>query len=110
MRAPQLQQVVRRLDRRKAFPGHDQRLGSLEAFDGRTHRSLKLIATWTRRVPGVHLLLVADHREGQSLGRSFEGQGQHVQIEPNVIRIEVAILRDVLEAVEVRFGTLRDFA
>ena len=106
----QHEQVVRGLDRREAPPRDAQRPRALEHVDRRAHRGLQLDHRGRRRVGRVHRLAVDDHRQAEDALAAGQQAGQGAQVDPQRVRVEEAVARDVLEGVRVLVGRLGDLA
>ncbi len=94
---PEREQVVRGLDRREAFARDVQRTRSLEDRECGAHGRLELEAARRRCVVGIDALLVAEQRKGKQVVPVPEAHVEYPQVEPEVVRVEEAIPRDVLE-------------
>ena len=67
-----------------------------EATDGRAHGRLELHYLRALLVPRVYGLIVLHHRQGQGSTALVEELLQLAQVDPKVVRVEVAVLRHVL--------------
>mmetsp|Transcript_8637 Transcript_8637/g.27096 ORF Transcript_8637/g.27096 Transcript_8637/m.27096 type:complete len:1102 (-) Transcript_8637:19-3324(-) len=106
----QEEEVVALLHRGEPGPGHDDRRRALEALDRRAHRRLELEHLGRRVVLRVHRLLVLDHRQGDDAARGVQEAPQRLEVDPEVVRVEVLVRRDVLELVLVLVRALRRLA
>mmetsp|Transcript_34167 Transcript_34167/g.93981 ORF Transcript_34167/g.93981 Transcript_34167/m.93981 type:complete len:329 (+) Transcript_34167:149-1135(+) len=102
--------VRRRLDGREARARDEDRLGSLEALDGRAHGRLELKHLGRLLVTRVDRLAVADHRQRHRAAKLLECRLERLEVDPQVVGVEVLVLRDVLEGVGVLVGALRQLA
>ena len=106
----QRQEVVGRLDGRESRAADAHRARAGEDVDRRAHRRLELQHGGRRGVRRIDALAVDDHRQAEHAVALAQRAGQRAQVEPQGVRVEVAVTADVLEGVEVRVGGLRDLA
>mmetsp|Transcript_77956 Transcript_77956/g.241632 ORF Transcript_77956/g.241632 Transcript_77956/m.241632 type:complete len:486 (+) Transcript_77956:199-1656(+) len=104
------EKVVRRLHRREARAGDDERGRALEAFDRRAHRRLQLQHLRGRLVARIHRLGVLHDRQWQGSAMLRELLLERLQVDPQVVRVEELVPRGVLEGLLVLLGALRGLA
>ena len=95
---------------REARARDAQRAGALEDLDRRAHRGLELVDGGRGLVRRVDGLLVADHRQPEDAVALAHRRVERAQVDPQVVRVDVAVAADVLQRLEVLLGRLRGLA
>src|SRR4051794_1226062 len=106
----QYEEVVRGLHRREAVAPDEDGAGALEHADGGAHRRLDLHDRRRRGIRGIDGLLVADERQPEHAVARGERVAQDLEIDPEVVRVEEPVARDVAERVLVLLARLRALA
>mmetsp|Transcript_85858 Transcript_85858/g.224063 ORF Transcript_85858/g.224063 Transcript_85858/m.224063 type:complete len:321 (+) Transcript_85858:216-1178(+) len=107
---PQREQVVALLHRREPRPRDADSLRAREAGNGRAHGGLELDDLRGLLVARVHSLVVQHHRQWNRAASRLEERLQLHQVHPQVVGVEIRVLRRVLESFLILLRTLRRLA
>ena len=89
---------------------HVQRLRALEHPDRGPHRRLELEDRRGVGIRRVDRLAVDDDRQPEHAVALVERRAQRVEVDPQVVRVDVAVAADVLQRLEVLLGRLGGLA
>mmetsp|Transcript_123239 Transcript_123239/g.334697 ORF Transcript_123239/g.334697 Transcript_123239/m.334697 type:complete len:471 (+) Transcript_123239:200-1612(+) len=107
---PQRQQVVALLHWRESRPRDADRFSAFETGDGCAHCGLELDYLRGLLVARVHSLVVQHHRQWNRAASRLEERLQLHQVHPQVVGVEIRVLRRVLESFLILLRTLRRLA